>query len=53
MLILSSTVQITAQVRPVCLWEKGDTELLNIIGENGLVRSNLQVTFIILDYVKF
>jgi len=53
MLVLNSSVQITADVRPVCLWNPGDTGLKNIIGKDGVVRSSLQVTFIILEYVKF
>jgi hypothetical protein len=52
MLILNSSVQITAEVRPVCLWNQGDTSLQSITGKDGVVRSNLQVTFIILEYVK-
>jgi len=53
MLVLNSSVQITADVRPVCLWNPGDTGLKNIIGKDGVVRSSLQVTFIILEYVMF
>jgi len=47
MLLLSSSVKITAEVRPVCLWNAGDTSLQNIIDKNGVVRSNFQVTYII------
>jgi secreted trypsin-like serine protease len=53
MLVLNSSVQITAEVRPVCLWNQGDTSLESIIGKDGVVRSNFQVTFIILEYIKF
>jgi dynein heavy chain len=37
MLLLSSSVKITAEVRPVCLWNAGDTSLQNIIDKNGVV----------------
>jgi len=47
MLLLNRSVQITAEVRPVCLWNPDDTSLQNIIGKNGVVRSNFQVTYII------
>ena len=53
MLVLNSSVQITADVRPVCLWNPGDTGLDNVNGKDGVVRTNLQVTFIIFEYVKF
>ena len=49
-LLLNSSVQITADVGPVCLWNPSDTGLENIIGKDGVVRFNLQVTFIILEY---
>ena len=49
-LVLNSNVKI---IRPVCLWNPGDTGLENIIGKDGVVRSSLQVTFIILEYVMF
>jgi Trypsin. len=52
-LVLNSSVEITAQVRPVCLWDRSDTSLQSVIGKDGVVRSNLQVTSIILEYVKF
>jgi len=44
MLVLNSSVQITAEVRPVCLWNPGDTSLQNIIGQDGVVRPKFQVT---------
>jgi len=53
MLVLNSSVKITADVRPVCLWNPGDTGLDNVNGKDGVVRTNLQVTFIIFEYVKF
>jgi hypothetical protein len=53
MLVLNSSVQITTEVRPVCLWNPGDTSLQDIVGKDGVVRSNLQVPFTILEYVKF
>ena len=53
MLVLNSSVQITAEVRPVCLWNSGDTSLNNIIGKNGVVRSNLQLKYIIWNIQSF
>jgi secreted trypsin-like serine protease len=52
-LVLNSIVKITAEVRPVCLWNQGDTSLESIIDKEGVVSSNFQVTFIILEYIKF
>ena len=43
MLVLNSSVQITADVIPVCLWNPDDTSLQNIIGQDGVVRPNFQV----------
>jgi len=40
-LILSKTVQITAVVRPVCLWDQGETSPTDIVNKEGLVRSDL------------
>jgi len=53
MLVLNSSVRITVDVRPVCLWNPGDTGLGNIIGKDGVVRFSLQIKFIILEYIKF
>ena len=46
-------MQITEEVRPVCLWNSGDTSLNNIIGKNGVVRSNLQLKYIISNIQSF
>ena len=53
MLVLNSSVQITAKVRPVCLWNSGDTSLQNIVRKEGVVRSNLQLKYIILNIQTF
>ncbi|XP_023717855.1 serine protease gd isoform X2 [Cryptotermes secundus] len=37
LLILSSTVQVTAIVRPVCLWGQDDSNLADIVNKEGLV----------------
>lgn len=36
-LLLSSPVEYTMYVRPVCLWDKHETELSNVIGKEGIV----------------
>ncbi|PSN37052.1 hypothetical protein C0J52_20887 [Blattella germanica] len=36
-LILSSPVEYTTYVRPVCLWDKGKVDLSNVIGKQGIV----------------
>jgi hypothetical protein len=38
LLILSSTVQVTAIVRPVCLWSQDDSNHAVIVNKEGLVR---------------
>ena len=53
MLVLNSSVEITGEVSTVCLWDRSDTSLQSVIGKDGVVRSTLQVTSIILEYVKF
>ena len=53
MLLLNSSVEFTAKVRPVCLWNPSDTSIQSIIGKDGVVRSNLKVTCIMLECVKF
>uniref|UniRef100_A0A1V1FKK2 Putative serine protease 30 n=1 Tax=Reticulitermes speratus TaxID=60591 RepID=A0A1V1FKK2_9NEOP len=37
MLLLNSSVEFTAQVRPVCLWNPSDTSIQSIIGKDGVV----------------
>jgi hypothetical protein len=37
-LILSSSVQVTAIVRPVCLWGQDDSNPIDIVNKEGLVR---------------
>jgi hypothetical protein len=37
LLILSSPVQFTKYVRPVCLWDKTQVDLENIVNEEGTV----------------
>jgi len=53
MLVLDSSVQITPEIRPVCLWNPGDTSLQNIIEKDGVVRFNLQLTYIIWNIQSF
>jgi hypothetical protein len=38
LLVLSSTVQVTAIVRPVCLWGQDDSNPAEIVNKEGLVR---------------
>jgi hypothetical protein len=38
LLILSSTVQVTVIVRPVCLWGQDDGNPADIVNKEGLVR---------------
>ncbi|XP_069683972.1 serine protease gd-like isoform X1 [Periplaneta americana] len=37
MLILSGSVEVTLNVRPVCLWDQEDTDLASIVDKEGLV----------------
>lgn len=37
LLILSSPVQFTKYVRPVCLWDKTEVDLENVINKEGIV----------------
>lgn len=40
LLILSSPVQFTKYVRPVCLWDKTQVNLENIVNEEGTVSNS-------------
>lgn len=41
LLILSSPVQFTKYVRPVCLWDKTEVDLENVINKEGTVSNIL------------
>jgi hypothetical protein len=41
LLILSSTVEVTTIVRPVCLWDKADNNPADLVDKEGLVRFDL------------
>jgi hypothetical protein len=51
MLVVAATVQYTINVRPVCLWNQRDISLESIVGKEGVVRSNLQITHVFMECV--
>lgn len=49
---LSSPVEFTPYVRPVCLWDSNETELSEIVGKEGTV-SKFLCTVFTLEIYKF